>query len=238
MKDIIKKDLDWTSGNSYDASLGSQSPPIFPCEYLVKTLSSGRNTGIKPFPINQPIKVLEIGSFGANNLRFLWERGYKDIYGIELTPSLVELCRESTNKLCNGEIPKENIMIGSNLEIPFEDNFFDLIISVNTIHYSIGIEIPKVLNLWHKKLKKNGRVFVQTAGPDHDAVKNAKRISENNWTWGQGAGFREGKPAGFFDDENHFKKTLEKKFNKVSIGKVTEKSEYITVDFLSALCVK
>ena len=114
---------------------------------------------------------------------------------------------------------------------------FDLIISINTIHYSNGADIEKALNLWKNKLKFNGRLFIETAGPNHDFVKDSKRINKNNWVWGKKSGFRRGKSAGFFDDENHWEETLKNIFSKVSVGRVTEKSEFNTIDFLTALCV-
>tara|TARA_Y100001978_G_scaffold31433_1_gene27153 strand:+ start:342 stop:1049 length:708 start_codon:yes stop_codon:yes gene_type:complete len=235
---MIDKDQDWVEKNTYSKLRGSISPPSFPHEYLVKTLSSSFNTGLKPFTNNNDKTVLEIGSFGANNIRFLWERGYQKIYGIEITDSLVNLCRKNLHVFTEGKIPEKNIVLGSNLELPFEDNFFDLIISVNTIHYSTGIEIKEALSLWRQKLKDNGRIYIETAGPQHDFVLNSIRIDENEWKWGDKSGFREGKPAGFFDSEEHWSRILSSVFSKVSIGRITEKSEYNTVDFMTALCIK
>tara|TARA_B100001250_G_scaffold323679_1_gene287137 strand:- start:133 stop:849 length:717 start_codon:yes stop_codon:yes gene_type:complete len=233
-----KIDKDWTLENAFNSSAGSISAPRFPREYLVKTLSSSLNTGLDPLPIDSSKRVLEIGAFGANNIRFLYEKGYKQIYGIEITESLVDLCRSSADFLCQGSIPKENIVIGSNLNIPFEDNFFDLIISISTIHYSTGSDINKALKLWHRKLKKDGRIFLETAGPEHSFLLDSERIATNEWKWGDKSGFRSGKPAGFFDNEEHWVTTLESIFSKVSIGRVTEKSEFNTIDSFTALCIK
>lgn len=239
MEKNINIDQDWTIENtSVNKNFGHTSIPLYPHEYLVKTLSSSFNTGIKPFSNNKNLRVLEIGAFGANNIRFLWEKGFKEIYGIEISESLVDLCREKAYIFSDGKISKNNIVLGSNLEIPFEDNFFDLIISVNTLHYCIGDQIEQGLCLWSQKLKDNGRIFIETAGPQHDFVLNSKRISEHEWIWGEKSGFREGKPAGFFDNEEHWRSTLSRVFSKVSTGRVTEKSEGNTVDFLTAFCIK
>ena len=232
-------DQDWMIENiSVKKNLGHTSIPSYPHEYLVKTLSSSFNTGIKPFLNNENLRVLEIGAFGANNIRFLLEKGFTEIYGIEISESLVNLCREKAYFFSDGKIPKDNIVLGSNLEIPFDDNFFDLIISVNTLHYCIGNEIEEALCLWSQKLKDGGRIFLETAGPQHDFLLNSKRISKLEWIWGEKSGFREGKPAGFFDNEEHWQSTLSRVFSKVSIGRITEKSECNTVDFLTALCIK
>ena len=70
----------WVSGNAFRKELGSTNAPAFPHEYLVKTLSSSSNSGL--LPLGKSAKILEIGSFGSNNLRFFWEKGYTNIYGI------------------------------------------------------------------------------------------------------------------------------------------------------------
>lgn len=228
----------WKSENAFEKSKGSNSPPSFPHEYLVKTILSSFNTGIYPFEINENLRVLEIGSFGGNNLRFLWEKGFKNIYGIEITDSLVEMCKKAVYKNCNGNIPEENIVLGSNLDIPFDDNFFDLIISINTIHYSTENNIVDALNLWKKKLKNNGRLFIETAGPNHDYVINSKRISRNKWVWGDKGGFREGTLAGFFDNEEAWKKTILEIFSTAKFGRLIEKSEENNLEFLTAYCIK
>ena len=231
-------DNNWEIKNSFERSKGSNSAPSFPHEYLVKTISSSFNTGIYPFENTENLRVLEIGSFGGNNMRFLWEKGFKKIYGIEITDSLVEMCRKSVFKYCNGGIPQENIVLGSNLNIPFDDNFFDLIISINTIHYSTENDIFEALNLWKRKLKNNGRLFIETAGPNHDFVINSKRISKNKWIWGNKGGFRKGTLAGFFDNEEVWKKTILEIFSRAKFGTLIEKSEENNLEFLTAYCIK
>ena len=228
----------WVSKNSFDKKFGSISPPSFPHEFLVRSLSSSLNSGFKPFKNFENLNVLEIGAFGANNLRYFWERGYKGIYAIETTKSLVEMCSMRASEFSNNQISKKNIVMGSNLEIPFDDNFFDLIISINTIHYSIEEDIFASLKLWKKKLKENGRIFVETAGPTHDFVVDSQRISKNKWTCGEKSGFRKGSLAGFFDSEDHWKTCIQKIFKEVSFGRIIEKSNKSTLDYLTAYCIK
>ena len=162
----------WVANQSKHGEVAASS---FPCEYLVKTLMSSQNSGFSPLPKDKPLKILEIGSFGGNNLRFLWEFGFKDIYGIEVSDSLVEMCKKRVLKFTNNEIDTNNIVLGNNLNIPFPDSYFDLIISINTIHYSYGKDVERALNFWSNKLKDSGRLFVQTAGPKHEYVLDSKR---------------------------------------------------------------
>ena len=178
-------DNDWDDKKAFDSNKGATHPPRYPREFLVKVLSSSSYTGFEPQKNLSSKRVLEIGAFGGNNLRFLYEKGYKNIYAIEITKSLVEMCKECTEKLCNGKINKKNIVLGSNLDIPFENNFFDLIIAISTIHYSVGDEINRALNLWKSKLKKGGRLYIETTGPSHDFYLDSSRIDRNKWIWGK-----------------------------------------------------
>ena len=228
----------WISENSFEKKFGSISPPSFPHEFLVRSLSSSLNSGFQPFRNFEKLNVLEIGAFGANNLRYFWERGYKGIYAIETTQSLVEMCKFRASKFSNNQIPQNNIVLGSNLEIPFEDNFFDLIVSINTLHYSIGDEIDASLQIWKSKLKKNGRLFIETAGPIHDFVLDSKRVSRNKWICGEKSGFRNGSFAGFFDSDDHWKTTIQKLFKEISFSRITEQSQTSTLDYLTAYCIK
>tara|TARA_Y100000589_G_scaffold240552_1_gene228082 strand:- start:378 stop:1091 length:714 start_codon:yes stop_codon:yes gene_type:complete len=233
-----KVDEEWTENKAFNASEGATNPPRYPNEYLVKVLSSKSYSGLKPQTNLKEKRVLEIGAFGANNLRFLYEKGYKHIYAIEITESLVKMCRKCSKDLKPLQIDENNIVLGSNLDIPFEDEFFDLIISIGTIHYSVGDEIKEALNLWKSKLRDNGRIYLQTTGPSHDFLLDSQRISENKWIWGEKSGFRKGKLSGFFDSEEHFEKTLREVFNTVSTGRVIQKSEFLRIDSLTAICEK
>ena len=194
-------DKDWDKNKAFDSNKGAIHPPRYPREFLVKVLSSSSYTGFNPQTNLSSKRVLEIGAFGGNNLRFCHEKG-------------------------------------SNLDIPFENNFFDLIISVSTIHYCVGKEIKKALKLWKSKLKRGGRIYIETAGPTHDFVLDSNRIDKNKWIWGKKSGFRSGKYCGFFDSESHWETTLKEFFPKVSTGRVMEKGEFLKIDSLCALCEK
>ena len=231
-------DQDWDDKKAFNKSEGATHPPRYPRESLVKVLSSSSYSGLKPQVNLKEKRVLEIGAFGANNLRFLHEKGYGGIYAVEITESLVEMCRKCSREFHLTKINENNIVLGSNLDIPFEDNFFDLIISIGTLHYSVGEEIKEALNLWKSKLKDNGRVYLETTGPTHDFYLDSQRISENKWIWGKKSGFRKGKLSGFFDSEKHWENTLKEVFSNVSSGRIIEASEFLTIDSLTAICEK
>lgn len=68
---------------------------------------------------DRDIKVLEVGSNIGNQLLCLQESGFKNLYGIELQSYAVELSKSRTRAI--------NIIEGSAFDIPFKDDFFDLV---------------------------------------------------------------------------------------------------------------
>jgi pseudaminic acid biosynthesis-associated methylase len=65
------------------------------------------------------IKILEVGSNTGMQLKCFQQMGFTNLYGIELQAYAVEKSKEYTQNI--------NIIQGSGFDIPFKDNFFDLV---------------------------------------------------------------------------------------------------------------
>jgi len=65
------------------------------------------------------IKILEVGSNIGNQLLCLQKMGFNNLYGIEPQEYAVQLSREI--------VKNSNIIKGDAFEIPFKDNFFDIV---------------------------------------------------------------------------------------------------------------
>ncbi|MFH1583272.1 MAG: methyltransferase domain-containing protein, partial [Candidatus Falkowbacteria bacterium] len=63
--------------------------------------------------------VLEVGCNIGNQLNFLQKNKYKNLYGIEILDYAVEEAKNLTKNI--------NIIQGSAFDIPFKDNYFDLV---------------------------------------------------------------------------------------------------------------
>ena len=96
--------------------------------------------------------------------------------------------------------------------MPFKDNFFDLIFSINVLHYENSEKnIIKSLKEYKRVLKKNGSVIVFTVGPEHNIFKKSKPLGNHiyeirNWD------FRNGEKYFYFENlknlEFYFSKFL------------------------------
>lgn len=205
----------------------SKFPPSYPNEMMVKIFSSRIYSSTRIKPANQN-KILEIGSFSGNNLRFFIENGFK-AYGIEINRQLVDLGLKNLKRL---KIKTPIIKIGTNTKIPFKNNFFDTLVSINTIHYNSGDEILKALLEYKRVLKKSGILYLETPGKNHFAF--GKKIGNLSYKSNL-KDFRKNHKFGFFDSAAHLKKILKNYFKSVKIFERHEKTK-INLHFYVAIC--
>jgi len=82
-------------------------------------------------------RILEVGANAGNILLSLQKLGYKNLYGIELNPDIVELARRRVSGF--------SIIRGDALDIPFKDDFFDLVLTSNVLIHIAPRNITNVL---------------------------------------------------------------------------------------------
>lgn len=222
----------WTKDNAIDKTKLTKLPPSWPNEMLVKVLSSVNYSPIiGKLPLNAT--VLEVGIFSGNNSRFFLENQYT-LSGSELNQEMIELCKENLTRL-KYRIPK--LAIGDNTNLAYENNTFDLLVSINTIHYSSGENSNKAIAEFCRVLKPGGWAIIETPGSEHFAVRQSDREDVLKYIWHSG-GFREGEEFGFFDTAEHFRTSLLKKFSEVQICRRLETYPEVTLDFWMAICKK
>lgn len=102
----------------------------FPSEYVIRIFK-----GSYPF-LNfdkssyKNKKICDIGCGDGRNLVLLNQCGF-DTYGVELTKEITTKVMSDLNKLnINSEI-----QVGTNQNIPFDENFFDFLLSWNSCYY-------------------------------------------------------------------------------------------------------
>jgi pseudaminic acid biosynthesis-associated methylase len=84
------------------------------------------------------MKVLEVGSNVGNQLLCLQNDGFKYLYGIELQSYAVELSKTRTKGI--------NIIQGSAFDIPFKDNFFELVFTSGLLIHIALQDMTRVLD--------------------------------------------------------------------------------------------
>jgi len=113
-------------------------------------LRENLNFFIKKF---KPKTVLDAGcGTGANMIEI---KNYVDkIYGIDISKEAIEICNE--NKL-------NNLFLGNLVNLPFEDNMFDLIYCMDVFGNLNDIESDTVLREFYRCLNNSGYLIIQTA---------------------------------------------------------------------------
>jgi SAM-dependent methyltransferase len=227
IKNNFKK---WNKTNSYK----NKYPPSYPNEMMIKNiLSKDCSFFFENFNNLKKLEILEIGCMGGNNLRFFLENNCKT-YGVEVNKTLVNLCINNLDRL-GYKINKNNIQIGNNLLIPFRKKF-DLILSINTLHYNNGNDVLKSIKNFKNYLKPGGIAIIETIGPKHIFFRNSKKIKKLEYLLNLKKDFRHKSIFGFFDGKEHFKKILNKFFNKIEIKERTEDFGKLKLQFLQAVC--
>ena len=128
----------------------------------------------------------------------------------------------------------------NNRNIPFEDNAFDLLLSINVIHYEGSLEnVEKALKEYSRVLAPGGRLLLSTVGPSHVILQRAKSIERYCYEI-RDYDFRNGTRFFCFETKDYLKACLEKEFSGVETGRVTEQLMNYELDFLlgSAEAVK
>jgi len=92
------------------------------------------------------IRILEVGSNVGNQLQCLQEMKFLSLYGIELQAGAVEIAKKQTEGI--------NIIQGSAFDIPFKDDFFDLVFTSGVLIHISPNNIKKVITEIYRCSKK------------------------------------------------------------------------------------
>lgn len=102
------------------------------------------------FEKSKGLKVADIGC-GPGWITVNYAKNGADIHSVDLTPKAVEL----TKKHLNYYNLQGNVQVGNAEELPFEDEYFDLVVSSGVLHHTPDTQ--KAINESYRVLKKGGR---------------------------------------------------------------------------------
>lgn len=116
-------------------------------------------------------KVLDLGCGSGRHTVYLAKRGFK-LYGIDIAPKGIKLTRDWLKK----EKLQADLKLGSIYrKLPYQDNFFDAIISTQVIHHERIENIRKAIKELERILKPGGLLFITVR----------KRKFKKQWTKGK-----------------------------------------------------
>ena len=92
--------------------------------------------------ISPSLRILEVGCNIGNQLLCLQKAGFTNLYGIELQRYAVEVARVRTEGI--------NIIQGSAFDLPFKDEYFELIFTSGLLIHISPTDIRKVVDEIHR----------------------------------------------------------------------------------------
>ena len=203
--------------------------PRWPNEAMLKVLFGGYSRRpVKPQP---GWRVLDVGCGFGNNLVPFADLGCQ-CHGVEIHDEITVLARDAL--ATRGY--KAEFRTGNNRTVPYPDQSFDLVLSINAIHYE-GDEalVLAALREFRRVLRPGGLLFLSTAGQEHDIYLRAKPLGKRLYRI-QNYDFRDGQQFFFFDNEQDLKNYCARELEGVETGRVTERLFTMTVDHMIALC--
>ena len=217
-KDSFKK---W---EGYFKKTVKHSYPKWPNEAMVKIIFG--NYLKNKINISSKFRVLDVGcGFGNNLLPFL-DIGCQ-CFGTEVT----EMVARQTQRILQVRGFDVDIRCGKNTGLPFEDNLFDLVLSINVIHYErTESDIRSALSEYKRVLRRGGRLVLSTVAPKHEIFQRAHPLGFHQYEI-RNFDFRNGEIFFFFENLEYLRACLDDFFDEIEVGRVTEQLMSLNLDF-------
>jgi len=150
----------------------------------------------KIFKENGVQRVLDLGCGTGRHLLFFSKKGF-DVYGIDKSPKGLEIAK---NWLDEENLSAKLTHQRIDQKFPYENDFFDVIISIQVIHHNLVKEILFSVKEIERVLKPKGFIFITVPFLQAFNVKNdkwnLKRVEKR--TYIPQSGPEEGLPHHFF----------------------------------------
>ena len=108
--------------------------------------------GIRMFRPSKGMNILDVGCGTGSHLE-LYQRYKCNLFGIDLSPSMLNVARERLGDSAQLDLGDAN-------EMPYEDDKFDLVISMLSLHEMSPDTRSEVLNEIKRVLKSDGRLLL------------------------------------------------------------------------------
>jgi tRNA (uracil-5-)-methyltransferase TRM9 len=184
----------------------------FPAENLVR-LFSGRYVSLPP----GPAKIMDHGFGHGNSLVYFSSLGY-ECSGCEISEHLVN--EVSTMFEQSGTSVDLKLIEGLNL--PFEDDSFDIVVSWDVLHYNGTREaVTKTIDELHRVLKPGGILLLSSIHPDFGIMDRMTPLGDDSYLIEKDSSHDNRQGLTFFctESEKHLAKMFGQ-FSEVKSGKV------------------
>lgn len=118
--------------------------------------------------------LLDYGFGAGGNLQFFRQFGF-DVYGLEISEAAKRMALDKTGDRVD---PQKLVIMKQDAPLPFDDGFFDAVVSWEAIYYNTAESLDERLHQLHRILKPGGRFIFSMACPDDIMALRSNKISE------------------------------------------------------------
>ncbi len=130
-------------------------------------------------------RLLDYGCGAGNNSYFFIEQGY-EVYGIDVADAALPLIKRNleSRHLDASLIDRFSIVPPDNISLPFENDYFDVVVSNQVLYYLASEEqIRKVCKELSRVLRPGGAVFFTVMGPPNYLMTHHTKQIHNGETY-------------------------------------------------------
>lgn len=120
--------------------------------YVEPSIAVIRQIGMKMYPPQEGMHVLDVGCGTGTNLMLYHEAGCK-VFGIDLSPAMVEVAQKKLGD-------RAEIRQGDASKMAYPDGLFDLVIGFLTLHEMPSQIRPAVISEMARVMKPYGRILL------------------------------------------------------------------------------
>jgi SAM-dependent methyltransferase len=141
---------------------------VYPTEFVVRTFLS-TYPGLKFSKPDRGSRILDIGFGDGRNTVFLCDQGYS-VGGIEITEGIVGQVQQRLSSMGHSA----DLRVGRNSRIPFEDDYFDVILACHCCYYcDEGESFADNMREYARVLKTGGWLVASVASADSYIFRDA-----------------------------------------------------------------
>ncbi len=159
-------------------------------------------------------KMVDVGcGSGFNSVTFAMMGWH--VEACEINKDIVKHARETVLKY-GFDI---NIKIGENEHLPYSDGMFDLLLSMNVIHYVQSEEaVKKTIQEYARVLKKGGRLILSTNHPENWLLDRHHQLNGNLIRVNFPGDYRDGQTLFLFRSRDMLHSYFSTHFEKIMVG--------------------
>jgi SAM-dependent methyltransferase len=154
-----------------------------------------RRVGIETYHIKKEVRrILDLGCGNGRHVIFFTELGF-DVYGVDISKEAIEIAKAWLSK----KGLKANLTVADIEKLPFQNKFFDVVISYGVLDHILFTKSKKVMDEISRVLIPKGYVYITLRSTEDSEFARGKKIAHNTFLLQEG--YEKGIIQHYFDLE-------------------------------------